>query len=1182
MPLRCSNCGHLNAEDGKFCNSCGHRLSPPTRGLCPECGELNLPSNIFCDKCGARLAPARAAREEKGEESSVRGLSLPSREPSEEPIPNWLEQIRSGLGPTEADTASLDEPGPDSPGDEPPDWLADAPWDDDEPTLVPSDADIEPGEVPDWIQQLRPPELDREERLSGAAEIEPEPDVSPEIKGDEAGPSEKAGALGLEPEDMEAFDTAELPDWLRDIARQDEVSEEIEAEPAEAVRQPADADALDTDDLPAWLQDISRADETPAEERSEEAGAAPEPQEVDAFDTGELPAWLRDVAGEEVEPEEAEVAPEPREVDAFDTGDLPEWLRVIVDRDEVPQKTEPAEAAPTPEPAAEEAIEPDHLPQWPKTVETQLEASDEKAAPEPEPREVDAFDTGDLPGWLRDIVGGEAESEEPEPEEAEAAPQAAPEPRDVKATDTGDLPEWLREDEAADEKEPGPALESLADETPEEVEIPQWLREVRPRVVMGQEGDEEAAEPSEAASLEQAGLPDWLPEIQPTEEALEADVPEESLDASKELDEATIPELEAEGALVPESVSDQAEGDLTLEQAQPDLAELPDWLREYSLGGEEFDAPGLAPATPLIPDEQAGEKELTAREPPAEEHRLPSESERSVLAEWLGEMAQPVEDPAARSVAEGGTGPLAPAELPDWLAAVTTPAEHQLPDWLTTDVVTEAELDQGEGELRPLPSATLPSWLTDEDVGLSLTQEEAAQLLEPSEAGRGAGALPDWVRTGRAVAGKPGTGTSGERAAFLADLEAIDLAAISSAGAETETDEIAALGLAQAEIPDWLEALRPQQARDGRTRAPVEELEPIERGGILDGIRGALGVRSEVLIAPVRKARRKFEPTEQQLAHAQIMEQIVHAGPAPVPELVKRRRPQVWLEQTIIPILLLAAILLPAWNGNPLLGLIGAEARSEQAIATFNTLEDALGSGSATVVVAFDYTPAESAELNSVSTAFLRHMMNHGAKIVTLSTEPTGAEIAQDVLARSAGDLNYGEDYLNLGYLPGGATGLQLLANDPWSLFSGADYPRRFRAAKGAPASAGLEDSLADVDVLLILTASRDDLVAWVEQVGRLDEMQEVTLVAGTSASLAPWVQPYLSSQVVDGAVSGVPEAAQYEQQLDQEQGAELTDSATVVRDGQLMGLGVSVVVIALGLLWGVGHWLVLGRQRDG
>jgi membrane protease subunit (stomatin/prohibitin family) len=69
IQVRCPNCHALNAENAKFCNSCGQVLSPapaPTGATiaCPKCGTQNAANGKFCTNCGQSLtgggAPAQA------------------------------------------------------------------------------------------------------------------------------------------------------------------------------------------------------------------------------------------------------------------------------------------------------------------------------------------------------------------------------------------------------------------------------------------------------------------------------------------------------------------------------------------------------------------------------------------------------------------------------------------------------------------------------------------------------------------------------------------------------------------------------------------------------------------------------------------------------------------------------------------------------------------------------------------------------------------------------------------------------------------------------------------------------------------------------------------------------------------------------------------------------------------
>jgi RNA polymerase subunit RPABC4/transcription elongation factor Spt4 len=57
----CPDCGEVNPEGTRFCQSCGSRLGiqKPKSFACQSCGAENAPGTRFCGECGAKLeAPA--------------------------------------------------------------------------------------------------------------------------------------------------------------------------------------------------------------------------------------------------------------------------------------------------------------------------------------------------------------------------------------------------------------------------------------------------------------------------------------------------------------------------------------------------------------------------------------------------------------------------------------------------------------------------------------------------------------------------------------------------------------------------------------------------------------------------------------------------------------------------------------------------------------------------------------------------------------------------------------------------------------------------------------------------------------------------------------------------------------------------------------------------------------------
>jgi hypothetical protein len=61
----CTNCGHSNKDEAKFCGACGVKLGVPAtlpdaehklaETICPVCGSKNRPGVHFCGYCGANL-----------------------------------------------------------------------------------------------------------------------------------------------------------------------------------------------------------------------------------------------------------------------------------------------------------------------------------------------------------------------------------------------------------------------------------------------------------------------------------------------------------------------------------------------------------------------------------------------------------------------------------------------------------------------------------------------------------------------------------------------------------------------------------------------------------------------------------------------------------------------------------------------------------------------------------------------------------------------------------------------------------------------------------------------------------------------------------------------------------------------------------------------------------------------
>jgi hypothetical protein len=116
--------------------------------------------------------------------------------------------------------------------------------------------------------------------------------------------------------------------------------------------------------------------------------------------------------------------------------------------------------------------------------------------------------------------------------------------------------------------------------------------------------------------------------------------------------------------------------------------------------------------------------------------------------------------------------------------------------------------------------------------------------------------------------------------------------------------------------------------------------------------------------------------------------------------------------------------------------------------------------------------------------------------------------------------------------------------------------------------SAGVA-SLSEYDAMIVMSDHAESGRVWVEQLENQKQLDpalaEQPLVMVASAQAGPLLQPYVSSQQIDGMVSGLSQAASY-------------DAAKGVFPGKVrsywdsfgIGLAIAIAFIVIGSLWAV------------
>jgi hypothetical protein len=207
----------------------------------------------------------------------------------------------------------------------------------------------------------------------------------------------------------------------------------------------------------------------------------------------------------------------------------------------------------------------------------------------------------------------------------------------------------------------------------------------------------------------------------------------------------------------------------------------------------------------------------------------------------------------------------------------------------------------------------------------------------------------------------------------------------------------------------------------------------------------------------------------------------------------------------------------------PLLFPLGMRVKVTPQTQTIYDEVENLPAGS-NVLVSFDYAPDTMPEVQPMALAFLRHCFQKKHKVIIMALWPQGAQLAVSAMAEinQYFDLEYGRDYVNLGYKPGGAIVIKSL---------GASFAEIFPKDMAGRPTATLplmEDvsNLYDVDLVMDLSAGVPGITEWVIIANALFQTR---IAAGCTAVSAPQFFPYLQTGQLIGLLGGLKGAAEYE-----------------------------------------------------
>lgn len=181
------------------------------------------------------------------------------------------------------------------------------------------------------------------------------------------------------------------------------------------------------------------------------------------------------------------------------------------------------------------------------------------------------------------------------------------------------------------------------------------------------------------------------------------------------------------------------------------------------------------------------------------------------------------------------------------------------------------------------------------------------------------------------------------------------------------------------------------------------------------------------------------------------------------------------------------------------------------------------------VLVAFDYDPPSAPELQPMAVAFMKYAFKRDLKIIIMGLWPQGPQQANLAIEEAMADpdvfakhLNYGVDYVNLGFQSGNEFVIQSMGGTFKRMFPQDD---RRTPYDDIPLMSNVTN-FSNIDFIYNLSSGKPGTIEWVQiAVDRFG----AKLGAGNTAVQAPQVYPYLRSGQLHGLLGGMSGAAEFE-----------------------------------------------------
>ena len=1063
---------------------------------CRKCGKPNTPGNLFCEHCGAELVH-QVRRESKPEQGLVGAEESGGRKGG-----------RVHLDP------SLLADDNDTKSEKPLSRFAQA---------AAKRQQAQPESAGDWLSSLRdsefviPGQNNSISQSPAASSFSFEPSMPP-MSLSSSDFEDKNEADEIQPFDFSAHDlsqspapqnempklgkntgTNELPDWLMGLGpkTEPETSQNSQSLPSFL------EDNQSSDTLPSFLHHDSSEDTLPSFLHNYEA-------------TDTLPSFLEDTSTIAPHFAAPQLEPDPAINRSFgNTAALPDWLRDLSG----PATSSVSEPQPVSKPIEEKAQpakpqKEETIPDWLREVATSSNSEPKLANGDSEVNRTLDFAFDEEKTAHNGLAGFNFDSD---------FAASAPEPP-LEEGRTG-FTSMLNH------------LSQLVGEQPESAET-----------------ESATAKPSaEPKPIWGDGLAPWLQGLQPPklDDAASATTPDwlNSLTAETQAEESPrigdLPERTSGTRKFAISNVLQDTGNITgsfptipvaKPEAEPEL-NVPDWLRgETTASGSTL--PFSLSSDNLEDEETAQSAEIQPFSLESEFGGIkPAMTADEDAPSWLQDMLQ------GKPVPPVNTYGASSARIESSFKLNQNTTDKDLPDWLRGSEAQEIKPATGElkspvsFEPQNTAEAAAPSIQDEDDLLLSnlLSQADSNTVAEtpdipdwlkdekPAPVSDLAATLPDWLNPKEKVEEKP---ENMQPFSFDGATEATQPGTFSTNGSSqnTSTDKKGFFDndlpggnfLSDSDVPAWLRTVAQpgQEAQKAEIENIEPELEPERDFNALPAWLRTVGAEEPIVeepepgsIAGLNTYPEIEVPTR--LAGADVLAALLHATPATIELPSQTAKTRRFNSGTTLRYLTSIALLAVA-----LLGLFVPIDTARVDVTPnvqnfYNTVERV--APDQRVLMVYDWEADKIGEMRPMAQAITEHLMNRRAKLVTLSLNPQGPALANQVVDEllsnptygnsQGGYYDYGKGFLNLGYWPGSDAAVRGLFTNLNTL---NDY-RQGQVVSSYPIMNGLT-SLSQFDMVVVLAGDELSMRTWIEQFATTSGAK---LLLGVPSSVGPVAQPY-------------------------------------------------------------------------